>query len=448
MLKNNYKQMLQQYAKNGVVSKVLLQNIDFPKKQNYFSKDLLIKNCYHLYSKTKNESYRTLLVRASKNSSGNIVGALANNFYSLLGKDYKTYSSFLNIKKNFFSTSSGQVIKTPIERELSNLALQLNLNTDTVQDELVLPNPELYAKLSAYSFLLERFTKAQELVNFLRAKHRLSEKDKLTPVIYLELLEALKEADILVTDDRLLPYQFPLSELSLSDKSTYKFNNSAMDLKNERDLFLLNLVNIDFKNSFPKPIISMDQLVALMKINKDLKKFFLDIKTLFNFTLTINPIMFKAGVTPAEFKAFIEDKKRVSLTYSKKQAYQKGLSKMVVQVKETLANLDVEAYSKTSIIYKIDRIDAVMLPIQLRNLINTTYISTREIEEATAKALKVFRKYCLYKYKTKALTAENILSVAERALLINWEMSPEEFDVYISYLENFSLESVAADLVK
>jgi hypothetical protein len=221
-----------------------------------------------------------------------------------------------------------------------------------------------------------------------------------------------------------------------------------MDLKNERDLFLLNLVNIDFKNSFPKPIISMDQLVALMKINKDLKKFFLDIKTLFNFTLTINPAMFKAGVTPAEFKAFIEDKKRVSLTYSKKQAYQKGLSKMVVQVKETLANLDVEAYSKTSIIYKIDRIDAVMLPIQLRNLINTTYISTREIEEATAKALKVFRKYCLYKYKTKALTAENILSVAERALLINWEMSPEEFDVYISYLENFSLESVAADLVK
>lgn len=412
------------------------------------NKIIFNKNCNYMFNRFGFIGFKKLSDRSSRNVTGVIPKAWLYEFNSYA-------HSILNVYSNMYSTTSyttfstkDQGERTLAEEKLRKYASEINVIPVTSDIESELPDPSVFDLLSSYIPLLERFIKAQEIVNYIKAKHRVTEGVELTTEQQMEVKFLLEEQGIDVLSVGIDDFKFPLREIVVSDESAYSFNDVSLNLEHERNLFLLNLVNIHYASKYPQAILSLDQLKALSKNNAQMSKFFSDVKAMFNFTLSIDSAMFKAGVTPAEFKQFIADKKSVSRTFQVKQAYQKGLSQKVDQMKRILIDMDFDAYTRTSIIYKINRIAVSMLPVPLSDAISLRFPMTKEIEENLAKAAKVFRKYVLYLYKNRSLHITEILSSKERELLQGFEFTESSFEAYLTYLTELKYDSVKSDVVK
>lgn len=406
------------------------------------------KNCLKMFSKYGLVGFSSLSARSQRNVTGVVPTAWLSEFNSHA-------HSILNVSSNMFSTTSYQAStskpqseRTLAEDRLRKYASEINVVPVETDVESDLPDPSVFDLLSGYIPLLERFIKAQEIVNYVRAKYKVVEGMELSVEQLTEIKFSLEQEKIDILSIGIDNFKFPLNHIVVSDSKTYSFNDTSLNLEQERNLFLLNLVNLHFSDQYPKAILSLDQLKALSKNNTRMSDFYKDIKAMFNFTLSIDAAMFKAGVTPAEFKEFISDKKAVSRTFQVKQSFQKGLSNKVDQMKRILIDMDFDAYSRTSIIYKINRIAVSMLPVALSDAISLKFTTTREIEENLAKAAKIFRKYVLYLYKNNNLQINDILSSKERELLQGFEFSDESFKTYLTYLTELKYSSVKTDVVK
>lgn len=405
----------------NVLSKYLIK-----KNKSFYNKIVVLKLIKAINSHKTNLICSNIFNRVLRNSTGVIPGrVLSGSIINCLQISGVPSSILKRCVSTISKNSSSEIL-----RDLKNFASKIEAKPVGSETDVSIPDSVYFDDLIPYLPLLKRFVKAQEMVNHIRLSERVPEGDQLNESQLETLHAGLTSAGIgLEALGFIKGHALLESKIVLKEGLEYKFNDETLNLSNERDLFLLVLVNTKFKQ-YENKIVSVDQVKAISRNNKDMEVYFKNIKSMFNFTLTIDPGMFSAGVTPAEFKQYLIDKRSVTLLINEKTAFMTGINDQLKEAQKMAQEIESKAYAGTSIIYKIFKLSSKQLPAELKDKVSLAFTTSKEIEESLAQTTKVFRKYLLSIYKTPNKSVSDVLEPHEIGLLHGFtfdEVSRAEF---------------------
>lgn len=326
------------------------------------------------------------------------------------------------------STLATDDVFVKLKEELSSIGIK----PVALATEEKFPTNESYDIIVPYSKFIMRVSHLAELIQVLNAKYGIDTDEDRSVEYQKELLSAITAAKLdLRSISSTIELLSHIREVRISDKLVYSFSDTKTVISHERSLFLLNLVFDKFRGTkISKEITSLDQLKAFIRTDQEISDFYSDMKCMFDFAMSLDPVMFDAGVTPEEFKEFISNKRLMSKLNVYTQQVHKELARISKKAKTSVIDANASVFVATNWVYKFSRLTRDMLPSDLnsRIILNNPRVDTMELAyNFTVRSLKT---YCIYFFKNAEVDVTRVLTAKQIESLYGFRFDADSFKSY------------------